>query len=98
MTKEKRETNPEVRQNRTPGEASRRNHHRKSKNDERAAAVTTQESSDGVREKAMRIKNIDVLETGSCTAIWSSSGGAENRMETRELEQLAELEGPKPCF
>ena len=41
-------------------------------------AVTTQETSDGIREKAMRIAGIDELEAGSSTARWSSHGGAEN--------------------
>ena len=45
-----------------------------SKRDERAVAVTTQESSDGIREKAMRIASIDEWETGSSTARWSSPG------------------------
>ena len=71
MTKERRETSPEVRQNRTPGEATKTSLE-ESKSDERAVAVTTQESSDGIREKAMRIANIDELETGSSTARWSS--------------------------
>ena len=60
MTKERRETNPKVRQNRTPGEESRRNHHWKgNRSDERAVAVTTQESPDGIREKARRIASVD---------------------------------------
>ena len=42
--------------------------------DERAVAVITQGSSDGIREKAMRIASIDELETGSSTARWSSPG------------------------
>ena len=40
-------------------------------------AVTAQESSDGIREKAMRIASIDELETGSTTR-WSSPGRAAN--------------------
>ena len=39
-----------------------------SKSDERALAVTTQESSDGIREKAIKIASIEELETGSSTA------------------------------
>ena len=72
MTKERSETNPEVRQNRTPGEESRRKHHWKSKSDERAVAVT------GIREKAMRSASVDELETSSSTARWPSPGEAEN--------------------
>ena len=46
--------------------------------DDRAVAVTIQESSDGIREKAMRIASIDEFETGSSTATWFSPGGADN--------------------
>ena len=49
------------------------------KSDESAVAVTTQGSSDGIREKAMRIASIDALETGSSTERWSSPGGAEKK-------------------
>ena len=39
--------------------------------DERTVAVTTQESSDGIREKPMRIASIDELETGSSKMVQS---------------------------
>ena len=45
-----------------------------SKSDERAVAVTTQESSDGIREKAMRIASLDQLEASSGAGRRSSSG------------------------
>ena len=55
------ETNPEVRQNRTPGEESRQKHHWK------RTKVRRQ------RWQSRRIANIDELETGSSTVRWSQS-------------------------
>ena len=67
----------------------------KSKSDEGAVAVTTQESSDGIREKAMRIAGIDELEAGSSTARWSSHGGAENDRTEKADEFVRSLVGTK---
>ena len=55
--------------------------------------VTTQESSDGIREKAMRIASIDELETGSSTARWSSPGRAENSRTGKSDELVRSLVG-----
>ena len=64
-----------------------------SKSDERKVAVTTQESSDGIREKALRIANIHELETGSTTARWSSPRGAENDRTGKANEFVRSLVG-----
>ena len=56
-------------------------------------AVTTQESSDGIREEAMRIASIDDLETDSSTARWSSPGGAENDRTGKANELVRSLVG-----
>ena len=52
----------------------------------RTVAVTTQESSDGIREKAMRIARLDELAASSGAGRWSSSGGAENDRNKRVNE------------
>ena len=59
----------------------------------RERAVTTQGSSDGIREKAMRIASIDELETGNSTAVWSSPGGAENDRTGKTNELVRSLAG-----
>ena len=56
-------------------------------------AVTTQESSDGIREKAMRIASIDELETGSSTARWSNPGRAESDRTRKANELVISLVG-----
>ena len=68
MTKVEGEKDTEVRRQRVPGEESRRKtSFEESKRKEKAVTVTTQESSDGIREKAMRTAGIEELETGSST-------------------------------
>ena len=78
MTKEKKEMNSEVRQYRIPGDELKKTSLEENSSDERTAAVTTQESLDGIREKAMRIANLDELGASSSAGRWSSSGRAEN--------------------
>ena len=65
----------------------------KSKSDEKTVALTTQESSDGTREKAMRIASIDELEKGSSTARWFSPGGAENDRNKKANEIVRAIVG-----
>ena len=92
MTKETREMNSRVRQYRMPGDEWLRKHHwNENKSVERAVAVTTQESSDGIREKAMRIASIDELETGRSTARWFSPGRAEHDRTGKATELVRSL-------
>ena len=63
--------------------------------DERAVTVTTSESSDGIREKAMRNVCIDELETGSSTSRWSSPGRAENDRTGKAKELVRSLVGTR---
>ena len=55
--------------------------------------MTTQETSDGIREKAMRIASIGELETVSSTARWSNPGGAENDRTGKATELVRSLAG-----
>ena len=62
-----REKKTEVRRHRIPETSLE-----ESKRDQIALAVTTQESSDGIREKAMRNASIEELETGSGSTVKTS--------------------------
>ena len=57
---------------------------------ERTVAVTTQESSDGIREKAVRIARLDELEASSGAGRWSSSGRAESD-KTKKANELVRV-------
>ena len=57
------------------------------KSDKTTVAVTSQESSDGIREKAIRIPSIDELETGSSAGRWTSPGRAAND-KTQKANEL----------
>ena len=89
MTKEKRD----VFGSPTAPNTRRRNETKTSleenKSDETAVAVTTQESSDGIREKAMRIASIE-LETSRSTARWPSPRVAAND-RTRKANELVRV-------
>ena len=61
--------------------------------DERAEKVTTQESSDGIREKAMRIASIAELETGSSARMALSPGRAEIDKKKKAKELVRALVG-----
>ena len=93
MSREQRETNPEVQQHRTPDDELRRTLE-ENKSDETTVAVTTQESFDGVREKAMRIATIDELEEGSGARRWFSPGVAANEKTKKAQELVRALVGP----
>ena len=47
----------------------------------------------GIREKATRIASVDELETGSSTARWPSTGGAENDRTGKVNDLLRSLVG-----
>ena len=89
MTKEKKEMILGGRQYRIPGDELRQKTSlEKNNSDERTVARTTQESLDGIREKAMRIANLDELGASSSAGRWSSSG--EPRMTgTRKSIRLS---------
>ena len=63
------------------------------KSDERTVAVTTQESSDGIREKAMRIAGLDELGASSSAGRWSISGGAEKDRNKEISEVVSAIVG-----
>ena len=88
MIRERRERNPEVRQNpNTRRRIATRTSLEESKSDERVVAATTQESSDGIRQKVMRIASFDELVGGSSGAgRWSSPGGAVVSDRNRESQ------------
>ena len=56
-------------------------------------AVTTQESSDGIREKAMRIAGLDELGASSSAGRWSFAGGAEKGRNKKVSEMLRAIVG-----